>query len=56
MKDIKIQSLGITGGVDGAINLIMLEGTMPNDCVVVFIKKEDYPELLRRLKEVCNNG
>lgn len=48
-KDIKIQSLGITSEIDGEVSLIMIEGTLPKDCVAVFVRKDDYPELLKRL-------
>ena len=47
----KIQSLGGTTTTDDGVVLVMLEAEMPTDCVVIFIKKEDYPTLLKLIKE-----
>lgn len=49
---IKIQALGVTATTKkDEVVLVMRENDMPPDCYVVFIKKEDYPEFLRLLKE-----
>lgn len=51
-KRIKIQSLAITTETkDGVVLLFLEKGDMPHDCVAVFIKKEDYKELLELLEE-----
>jgi len=48
----KIQGLGITHtDENGEVKIIMFEGTIPADCVLVFIKKDDYDTLLELMKE-----
>ena len=48
---VQIQSLGFTVESDDGVVLVMQEEEMPPDCYVIFIKKEDYPELLEKLKD-----
>lgn len=48
----KIQGLAITfKDTDGTINLAVLEGSMVEGCVAVFVKKEDCNDLLKMIKE-----
>jgi len=47
---IKIQSIGYTKEIDGDTSLIMASD-MPAECVVLFLDKQDYKELLELLKE-----
>ena len=48
---IEIQDLGMTENTDDGVVLMMSGENMPPGCVVIFVKKEDYPALLEKLKE-----